>query len=200
MGMVFFLLESCIPSLHPIYTEDKLVVVKELPGTWNDLQTDGEAKTETWQFRSGEGKNYLLVHTDKQGISAAFDVHVVKLGSHFFLDFFPTDLPQDEKGNSIGGIVKSLEKVNEMQSWHLLPVHTFARLEVSQNELKINMFDPEFLANLLKNKQIRIKHEKTEDGYVLTASPEELQKFAEKYATEKEAYLDNAIVLKRKAR
>ena len=60
--------------------------------------------------------------------------------------------------------------------------------------MKISMFDPDFVGDLLEHQQIRIKHENTANGFVLTASSEELQKFAEKYADNKEAFLEPTVL------
>jgi hypothetical protein len=166
-----------------------------LPGEWQqDLKAsrdEKKKKPENWTFRQGEGKSYLLIHEDEDGYFAAFDVHVVKLGSHYFMDFYPGSMP-DEKS---GGVLDNPEKLNSFMKLHLLAVHTFAKVEMTGNVLKISMFDPDFLKHLIEGQQIRIKHEKTEGGYVLTASSEDLQKFAEKYATQKEAFLDDPVVL-----
>ncbi|MBI5917699.1 MAG: hypothetical protein HY842_20200 [Bacteroidetes bacterium] len=209
-GILIVLMNSCIPSLHPIYTADKLVTLKQLPGTW-ETQKEGEnqgklqittpngpsGKPETWTFMAGEGKSYLLIHEDEDGFKGAFDVHIIKLGETYFMDFYPADMP-DEKSGSLSGIFKETEQINNFTKIHLLAVHTFAKLEITGKDLKISMFDPDFLKQLLERQQIRIKHEKTEGGYVLTASPEDLQKFASKYANEKEAFLDDPMVLKNK--
>jgi len=222
-GFLLILANGCIPSIHPIYTKDKLVTVNELPGTWLDAPNDvsfskkqkvmgqekevdvtvyqqDEDRPEVWKFKAEGDKRYLLIHTDKSGYTAAFDVHVVKLGDHLFMDFFPTTMPESEskKGLGIGSLFDG-EKMNGLREIHLYPVHNFAKLEVKQNQLTISMFDPEFLKNLLERQQIRIKHEKTEDGFILTASPEELQKFAQKYANLKEAFLEDPTVLSKKA-
>jgi hypothetical protein len=221
-GLLLIFAGSCgIPSIHPIYTKDKLVTVKGLAGVWSDKpgeftfnrkQTiDGQEKdakvtiyktegdpSSVWQFREDGDKRYLLIHTDTEGNSAAFKVHVIKLGSHLIMDLFPTGLPDDGKDNGVGRILKNTERINSLRQAHLYPVHIFAKLEITSNQLQISMFDPEFLENLLKRQQIRIKHEKTEDGYILTASPEELQKFAEKYAHVEEAFLDEPAILSKK--
>ena len=199
-GLLPTLLDSCIPSLHPIYTPDKLVLLNGLPGTWeaDKGQTGQDAnpkKPEIWTFKQGEDKKYLLIHQDEDGYVAAFDVHVVRLGSHYFMDFYPGEMPRESAPISSGSMLGSLEQMNSFMKYQLLPVHIFAKVELSGQLLKINMFDPEFLEKILERQQIRIKHEKTENGYLLTASPSDLQKFAEKYAEEKEAFLDDPIVL-----
>ncbi len=210
LSAFIFLLNSCIPSIHPLYTKDKLVMVKELPGTWINGPADysfskkqkvmGEEKDvnitvynngeqpEIWKFEQLEDKEYRLIHTDSDGRRAAFEIFVIRLGKHYFIDFYPKDMPSEETGNGNNFFGKN-NSMNSLQATHLWPVHTFAKLEVTQNQLKISMFDPDFLKKLLENQQIRIKHEKTENGYVLTASSQELQKFVEKYADVREAYL-----------
>ena len=194
-GLLVVLLNGCIPSIYPLYTADKLVMLTGLPGEWQqDLEASREEKKkkpEQWTFRQGEGKSYLLIHEDEDGYVAAFDVHVVKLGSYYFMDFYPGNMP-DEKN---GGVLDNPEKLNSFMKLHLLAVHTFAKVEMTGNVLKISMFDPDFLKHLIEGQQIRIKHEKTENGYVLTASSEDLQKFVEKYATVKDAFLDDPVVL-----
>ncbi|MBK9017790.1 MAG: hypothetical protein IPM82_29165 [Saprospiraceae bacterium] len=100
-GLLVILLNGCIPSIYPLYTADKLVMLSGLPGKWQQdkgqvPQNGDTKKPETWTFRQGDDKNYLLVHEDEDGYVAAFDVHVVKLGSHYFMDFYPGDMP-DEK-------------------------------------------------------------------------------------------------------
>jgi len=213
LGAVFFL-QSCIPSIHPIYTEDKLVEVKEIPGIWVNKNTDDEGsrtvndkdekmkitlktdsgQAETWTFSKRGDKSYLLIHVDEEGRPAAFDVHIIKLDENYFMDFYPTDMPN---GNVFSSNLQ-LDNINSFQAIHLVAVHTFAKLELKDNMLIIHMFDPDFLEKLMEQKQIRIKHEETDDGYVLTASPEELQKFASKYAHAKEAFIEDPIQLKNK--
>lgn len=195
--LLLIFVNGCIPSLQPLYTPDKLVMLSGLPGSWwSGAQSNPAKKSEVWTFKPGEGKNYLLVHEDEDGLVAAFDVHVVKLGSHYFMDFYPGSLPDEVKASLKGGILGDPEQMNNFMKQHLIAVHTFAKVELSGKSLKISMFDPDFLKNLLENQQIRIKHEKTESGYLLTAPSADLQKFVEKYAEVKEAFLDDPIMLK----
>ena len=193
----FFLLGGCIPSLHPLYTKDKLVEVKELSGLWTpenqgNFQVSYKSESgqpESWKFNYVGDKAYRLIHQDEQGVQAAFDVHVIKLGKNYFIDFYPSN---SEEG--LSPVVSDIYKMNSMQQVHLLPVHTFAKLELTSTEMKISMFDPDFVGDLLEHQQIRIKHENTANGFVLTASSEELQKFAEKYADNKEAFLEPTVL------
>lgn len=187
--LLVVLIQSCIPSLHPLYTKDKIVYLDVLEGEWIDKSDSKGSKF--WEFKKHENDGYLLIHTDANKAKAAFEVFVVKLGDDYFLDFFPAD--------SHGGLFQGENTMNEMAAIHILPVHTFAKLIVKDNAVNIRMFDPEFLEGLFAHRQIRIKHEKLEGGdYLLTAKPAELQKFVEKYADQNEAYIDDLIVLNKK--
>ena len=211
--LVFALSQSCIPSIHPLYTKDKIVYLNLLEGIWTDepgdvqlkkhmtpqgekkdievtIHEDGSDQAEIWDFRKKDDNGYLLIHQDGKGRKAAFEVFVVKLGDDHFMDFFPIDLPKEVGEDAYHKFT------NDMATSHLMLVHTFAKLIIINDEIKIEMFDPDFLERLFEQRQIRIKHEELGDGgYVLTAQPEELQKFVEKYADHKEAFIEDMIVL-----
>ncbi len=214
---IVFLMQSCIPSLHPLYTADKKVYLEQLEGIWSNFPMDvqlnttqtetgskidaivktndeGAGRAEVWNFRKNDSDGYLLIHQDNDGFKAAFEVNLVKLDGAYFMDFYPTDMP--EKSKSITDIFK--DEKNDMLAYHLLPVHTFAKLVIEKDEIKIKLFDPDFLDKLLNERKVRIKHEAlTDGGFVLTAQPEELQKFVEKYASNEELYINEVIALEK---
>ena len=213
--------QSCIPSLHPLYTKEKIVYLEGLEGVWADGSVEAQAKKfqtpsgeekemtiamadddgalpEVWDFRNNGNNGYLLIHSDSKGRRAAFEVYVVKLGEDFYMDFFLTDLPRED-GGAKSEITDMFDTgTNDLAAIHTIPVHTFAKLIVVEDEVKIKMFDPDFLEKLFKQRQIRIKHERLDDGgYVLTAQPEELQKFVAKYGNHKEAFIHDLIDLQK---
>ena len=65
-----------------------------------------------------------------------------------------------------------------MKDMHLFPVHTFAKVNIEQNKIKIS-------------------HEKSGQNIILTASTGELQKFVVKYGSDEDAFFD-PIILNRK--
>lgn len=190
---IIFCIQSCLPSLHPLYTEKDLIFVEDLLGTWGQEDEPHEAGNklelsssdgEIWRFEKAGEKEYTLIQVDDQGAEGKFEVRILKLGKYHFMDFMPLNASKKEK-------------VNEFWSYHYVPVHTFAKIELTEEHLIIQMFNPEFLQELLENKKIRIKNEKVGEGYLLTAGTEELQKFVMKYAEEEKAYIE-ATSLKRK--
>ncbi|RMF32039.1 MAG: hypothetical protein D6765_00910 [Bacteroidetes bacterium] len=214
----FALFGGCIPSIHPLYTEDKLVFPTELLGTfvadgsleivqgrqghpgvpldtvW--FQPRGDKFPEIWHFERWDENTFHLVYQDGQGRCASFETHVVELDGKLFLDFFPTDPESEEKellffpGQDPG--------LNDFLVFHLLPVHTFARLDWKGDTLRIHLFDYDYITDLLREKRVRIRHENQDGQYILTAPPRELQKFVEKYADD-ERLFSSEIVLHRVA-
>ena len=177
---LFIFISGCVVySFYPLYTENDLFPNTLLLGNWID--DDG---TE-WNFEYAyKGKkvpenidstSYNLTQKyedDEMTNSSEFSVHVVKLGENYFLDFY-------------------LEKFDDnlfLQNFHIIPVHTFAKLKVEKNKLEIQWFDQEWLEDLLKKNRIRIHHENNGDFILLTAKPAELQKFVNKYADDEKAF------------
>ena len=104
-----------------------------------------------------------------------FRVCVVKLGGTYFLDFYMEDFMGDDI---------------ELETLQIIPVHTFAKLSFTENELQINWFDQGWLEELIKENRIRIHHEHNGDFILLPAQPAELQKFVKKNVHSKDAFKD----------
>lgn len=167
-------------SFYPLYTEKDLFPNDILTGVWMDDEGT------QWDFiHPNIGKkelgmvdstSYYLVVCDKDSLVSKFNVHIVELGDHYFIDFY---LDEFMSGDELA-----------LADFHIIPVHTFAKLEIKENQLHINWFDQEWLEDLLKENKIRIHHEQTEDIILLTAKPKELQKFVTKYVNSEEAFKD----------
>jgi len=157
------LVAGCVPSLHPLYTEKDLVFDKALVGTWSG----GDESGDKWVFKEAADKAYDLTITS-DGEPAEFEAHLVRLGKTTFLDTYPKDLE---------GKIK-----NTYCLFHLLPVHTFWKLETADDVLRIVTLDPDGLKTMIDEKKAKIGNERVDDGVVLTAPTKELQAFLEKHA------------------
>ncbi len=190
IGILVAFLSGCVVySYYPLYTEEDLFPNDILTGTW--LQDE---KTE-WKFEHAyfgkkvpeniDSTSYILTVTEENGEKSEFRIHIILLGGHYFLDFYLEDyLEKDEL---------------ILADFHAVPIHTFAKVEVSEDQLYINWFDQEWLEKLIKENKIRIRHEYNGDYILLTAKPKELQKFVVKYVNSKEAFEDGMdALLKRK--
>ena len=164
------LLGGCIPSLHPLYTEKELLFEEKLCDIWADGKT-------IWRFEGNAGeKSYKLTVIDEGLEGGKFVAHLVKLDEMLFLDLFPEELDKLHP--------------NDFYKFHLLPVHTFLKVEQIEPVLKMRMMDPDKLGKMLENDPNLIKHEVEEDRIVLTASTEQLQQFMKRHADEEGLFGD----------
>ena len=184
LGLIALFFSGCVVySFYPLYTEDDLFANDILTGKWMD-----DEGTE-WYFEHAyygkkvieniDSTSYILkLKTDdaKEFSDSEFRVHVIKLGGTYFLDFYLEELFDDDE--------------LDLASFHIIPVHTFARLKVFENKLIINWFDQDWLEDLIEENRIRIHHENNGDVILLTAKPAELQKFVTKYVNSEEAFKD----------
>jgi len=174
-------LAACLPSLHPLYTEEDLVFAPELVGLWKPK--DGKA---SWEFKEVGPKEYKLIYTDKDGKPGEFEARLVKLGDHLFLDLFPKEPKL---------------KANDFYKFHLLPTHAIMKVQAVKPDLQLEMLDPEWFDKLVERDPKAIKHEVIEGAHrtVITASTGELQRFVLKYVDNEEAWGDALRLHRREA-
>ncbi|MBN2129862.1 MAG: hypothetical protein JW741_10215 [Sedimentisphaerales bacterium] len=145
---------GCLCSLHPLYTEDTLVFRDELLGKWSDEEG-------IWEFRDAGDMEYeLRVFDGKEG---RFSAHLVQLEDMLFLDIYPAD--------------DTLEEMQSFSAMHLVPAHTFMKVEQIVPTLVLRAIDAGTVGDLLEEDPNLLKHEEVDDRLVLTASTEALQAF-----------------------
>ncbi|UCS94549.1 hypothetical protein KZP23_05880 [Echinicola marina] len=184
--LIVSLVSSCVlRSLHPLYTKSELIIDNRLEGsyivdetdTWNITKADNQA------IENGD-KLYHLEHI-QNGDTVIFDLFLVKLDKYLYLDFFIDEY-------------KSKPLENEFAAFHLYPVHSFAKVSFDGNQIIINPFNSQYLGKLIEQNRIRISHEMANEDILLTASPEELQKFVIKYSDDENIFEEESFILKRK--
>jgi len=178
--LILFFSGCVVYSFYPLYTAKDLFPNDLLTGNWIDKDST------TWNFEHAyfgkevaeniDSTSYVLMVKDKDNKESKFSVHIIKLGGYYFLDFYLEDSLDDDE--------------LDLASFHVVPVHTFAKVSVTENQLQINWYDQDWLEQLIKENKIRIRHEYNGDYILLTASPKELQKFVTKYVDSKEAFKD----------
>ena len=187
------LLSSCfVKSLHPFYTQKTLHFDDRFIGEWED-QKKGVWKVESFSevmirenggFSKLEGLDKLLYEKYKKGYyvsyktknkESIFLVMPFKLKKQLLLDFTPFMFEPD-----LSSLVRN----------HLVSAHSLAKFDIlDNNQISIKWLDEDRLKTLFKEKKIKIKHQKTgidESEILLTAKPEELQKFIRKYMASKD--------------
>ena len=160
---LLIILTGCVPSLHPLYTDEDLVFDPGLIGEWSE-----QGESETWTFTKSGEKEYGLVYVDEKGKRGEFIVHLVNAEGRLFLDLFPEE-PHFK------------EDVNDFYTGHLLGVHTFMRVTQIQPTLRMAPLNPDWIKKYLMDHPGDIRHEKVNDGILFTTQPKELQAFLIKH-------------------
>ena len=187
--LILFFSGCVVYSFYPLYTKKDLFANDLLTGNWMDKDSTNwsfeHVKTGSKENLKTDSTSYVLMVKDKDGKESKFSVHIVKLGGHYFIDFYLEDFYDNQN--------------LDLASFHIVPVHTFAKVVINKNQLQINWFDQNWLEKLIKENKIRIRHEYNGDYILLTASPKDLQKFVSKYVDSEEAFKDGIeAVLNRK--
>jgi hypothetical protein len=167
-----------ITSLHPLYTDEKLIFEEKLIGKWSD-------KDNIWEFKPDEGKRYKMSVFPgyKQG---HFVAHLVKLKDMMFLDVLPAELPEELK-------------YNEYYMLHLVPTHSFIKVNQIEPKLQLLQINVDKINEMLEADPNLLKHGVIENHIVLTAQPKEIQDFMLKYANTEDLFSDPLELIRRES-
>ena len=193
--VITFLFTGCfLQSVHPLVKPENSQLVEGVIGTWEDEdqrwifarpenvpeslnQIDGfEDISEEIDDEDKEEMEYgyLVVHENKEDETiSVFIGHFIELNEKLYFDLFP----MDTWGS---GLLDN----------HYFPVHTFSKIEFQNNVMNIRLFKSSWINEQIEDNRVRIKHEKTEEGVLITASTKELQRFVERYGETSEAFED----------
>lgn len=189
LALSLVVLSSCVvKSLHPFYTKETISYDDQFIGNWKDNK-NGEWKIIPFKDEILNGtsleklskedlkiyneyKNGYYILRNKKGKETIYLANPFKINNQTFLDFLP--LGQNQ---GIDGLLQD----------HLIYTHSLVKYDILKNgEISIKWLDEDKIKTLFENKRIKIKHEVLgviDKNYLLTAEPEELQKFIKKYIT-----------------
>ncbi|MCR8669206.1 hypothetical protein NO995_16080 [Aestuariibaculum sp. M13] len=193
-AITVLMLNSCIvKSLYPFYTKETLAFEKSFLGIWKDDKDSNNewiiaSIKDYWEEerkhdtvlpspREIEDYNklkegYFVISKQKKGV-AIFFAMPFKIKNQFFLDFIP--------------FTSSCDCCVDLYCYHQIATHSLVKFDIlNNNSVSIRWFSSEKMNDLIDNHKINIKHEKYDSNYLLTASPEELQKFIAKFMDSKE--------------
>ena len=185
---VVLCLVGCLTTLHPIFTAEDLMIDSRLFGNWEKAKDKAKVtyrQPDTYEMnnlsaelQSRAGKIYMLDEKDERGnIKSTYYAFMIKLGKYYYMDYYPAS-------------EKERRSADNFFAAHYIPMHSIYRIEFKDNNsFNVQRLDGGYLEKLIKNKQIRIKHEVMEDGGILITAPtEELQQYLIKYSDVPEAY------------
>lgn len=170
---VAVLLAACIPSVHPYYTEKDVVFEPRLLGEWEDKEKTDQP--EAWKFEAGKDKAYNLLVTEKEGKRGEFEARLFKLKEEYFLDIVPSDVHFETNQA-------------ELVAASMMTGHLLLRVPQMEPELKLAMFDFDWLEKYLKEHLKALAHHRENDRIVLTAETADLQSFVLKHLGEGELF------------
>ncbi len=167
------LLAACVPSIHPLYTEEDATFEPKLLGTWVE---ENDPK-QTWELQKAEGIKYAVTfHEEDKRVE--LEGRLVRLEKFLFLDLYR---PEPDVFQ--------------------IPAHTFVQAWLDGDSVRAAMLDPTWLKKALDSGRTSIAHmlfpapgsssglrtEPSED-IALTASTKELRAFLLKHAENREAF------------
>ena len=172
-------LAGCVPSLHSLFTDKDVFFEPQLIGTWSD------GSEETWQFiRKTDPNNlYEVIYTDDDGEKGLFTGTLGRIDGMIFLDLYPDD---------------EIIQANDFYKVHLIPAHTFLKIEQISPTLKMSVMNPDKFGDMLDDDPNLLKHEVIEgDRVIITAPTQELQQFMRQHANDEELFDDDPSEMKR---
>jgi hypothetical protein len=161
-------LGGCVPSLHSLFTEKDTYFDPQLVGIWTS------SDKEIWQFaKKPDSNSYEVIYTDKDENRGSFVGTLGKINDMTFLDLFPDNTLMEIRSN---GFYQA----------HLVPAHTFLKIEQILPVLKMRTMGPDNTREMLKTDPNLLKYELIDDNrVVITATTQQLQQFMKEHANDK---------------
>jgi hypothetical protein len=187
-----FVLNSCLSTLYPFFTERDVIFNPILIGKWT-CNINGEKHNLTFEaipekrlhelapgIRKLAGRGYLLTWKDSLHKTYSSDfVFLAKIGNNFYLDLYPAEM--------------DFEKLlPDAFKEYYIKMHSCYRIDLQNpNQFKMKRLEASFLDDLIRKKQIRIRYEETgppEYKRFITAPTKDLQNYLVKYGDHPDAY------------
>jgi len=207
---------SCVTSWQPLVTYNTAIPDNRLTGTWKSEGQDyivervfdspayKKQKNEpiTTLLKKGikdsilYSKSYIMRYT-KNKIEYHFFCSMIKINSQVFMNIIVADITSVNNGADVSELQLS-------QNWSdRLHTYTIARVQFTNtNTIKLDFINGSFLYDQIKDGRMKLKHESDDlyDTFVITASPNELQQFIQKYGNDDRFFnKENSVTLIRKS-
>ena len=207
---------SCVTSWQPVVTYNTAIPDNRLIGTWNsegqDYIVERVFESAAYKKQKNEpitplikkgikdsilySKSYIMRYT-KDKIEYHFFCSMIKINNEVFMNMIVADITSINNGGDISELHLS-------QNWlDRLHTYTIARVQFTNtNIIKLDFIDGSFIYDKIKNGRMKLKHESDDlyDTFVITASPNELQQFIQKYGNDDRFFdKENSVTLIRKS-
>ena len=203
VALFLVFMQSCITSLHPLYTEKTLIEKKEMMALWKDKEGM------YWRFFKADDSKLYRLRCRSRNFTAVYNAGLVKIGENYFLDVQMEEEPiSDEEAARLKKAEENPDPKVAKGTWdqndvgflaYNIPGHNFYKLAFKGDNIYVYPFNDDYLEDLFKQRKVRIKHEKVESSLtVLTASTQELQDFFKKYGNDPKLFKNDEPKVLRK--
>ncbi|NVK83189.1 MAG: hypothetical protein HWE21_02645 [Cytophagia bacterium] len=160
-----------LEELQEGFAEKMGEAMRKFGKAMNGLATHRISNEMAFGFERKKEQYFMSVvnGSSRQGYVAT----VTKIGEDLFLDLSAAEGDQSEK--NYGSRV-----------W--FPVHTFMKIEISENKLRLIQFDYEKMNKLFESNLVRLRHENVDGSILLTAQTSEMRKFLDKYSDDESVF------------
>lgn len=163
------LLSGCVTqSLQPLFTPKDVAFEPALNGIWVQKDENEQLVFSSWKDQTG----YSVTYTKEGKFPAGFDVHLVQFGNCRFLDALPAEP----------------EMKNELFAMHFVRAHSFHRIWLEGDRLRISSLDPEWLQKTMCQNGPDLGCAIVDDMVVLTAPTASLQALVMQHADDPSAF------------
>lgn len=172
---------GCAPvgSLFELYTTQDKLFDPNLIGEWKQVSPPGSEKLSRWLFQADkESVTYsaALTSLDKTGRWQA-DARLVNLGDFLFIDFTASS--------------DALNDENAKVPFPSTPIHMFGRIWIEPGHVKIHFLNDDWVKAQIKAGTFPLPHVEKDGDPLLLAPTDELRKFVQEHAEDKEAFSEN---------
>ncbi len=185
VGVILCMNSCLVTTLNPIYTSKDLVFNTQILGDW----IGGKI---IWTFIKDDNNSYSLSYKEcddpinnpeeySSCTLAEFKTHLVELNDEYYMNFLPTNFMNTE---------------NTFIRTHIKSMNSFVKVEVDEEMLRVSLFNTQWFESYIEENPKEIDFVKHEEGVIITATTEELQKFIKKHASDPEVFI-NPTQLKR---
>jgi len=180
------LLNGCAPinSIFPLYVPEDTAYDTRLIGDWQPVVTDPESsdKNARWIFTKSSKDKFYDFKWGAVGMKGAFvaKARLVKLGDSLFIDFEGDD-----------GAVDSADKTESIVPFPIISTHMVSRVWLDHETLQVRFLSDDWVKKQVKAGTFSLAHLDADGGMILTAGTEDLRKFMQAHAEDKDALSEN---------
>jgi hypothetical protein len=187
------LLNGCAPiaSFFPLYKDDDKAFETRLLGTWKVEKPDPknpDDKNTRWIFAKSKDENFYDFKLGAVGAKGGFlaKARLVKIGPSLFVDF---------EGDTSNKVWDSKDIVIPFP---VMQVHMMGRIWLEKDRVEIHFLKDSWVKDEIRAGSFGLPHLGENGDMILTAGTDDLRRFMEEHAEDKDALSDNCSFVREK--